>query len=70
MPFCFTNLKLWLLFWFNIVKVELIGYAASDAELFVIYEYAQKGSLRSHLHDPQNKGKKLQPYNFWMVLIS
>ncbi|RVW20104.1 LysM domain receptor-like kinase 3 [Vitis vinifera] len=37
-------------------KVELIGYAASDDELFLIYEYAQKGSLKSHLHDPQNKG--------------
>ncbi|XVF26852.1 hypothetical protein REPUB_Repub14bG0055100 [Reevesia pubescens] len=36
--------------------VELIGYAASNNELFLIYEYAQKGSLRSHLHDPQNKG--------------
>ncbi|KAL5576913.1 hypothetical protein UlMin_018612 [Ulmus minor] len=36
--------------------VELIGYAASDDELFLVYEYAQKGSLRSHLHDPQNKG--------------
>ncbi|XP_022715034.1 lysM domain receptor-like kinase 3 [Durio zibethinus] len=36
--------------------VELIGYAASDNEFFLIYEYAQKGSLRSHLHDPQNKG--------------
>ncbi|XVF74501.1 hypothetical protein PTKIN_Ptkin13bG0115400 [Pterospermum kingtungense] len=36
--------------------VELIGYATSDNELFLIYEYAQKGSLRSHLHDPQNKG--------------
>ncbi|CAI9757642.1 unnamed protein product [Fraxinus pennsylvanica] len=36
--------------------VELIGYAASDDELFLIYEYAQKGSLRNHLHDPQNKG--------------
>ncbi|XP_050161098.1 lysM domain receptor-like kinase 3 isoform X4 [Malus sylvestris] len=36
--------------------VELIGYAASDEELFLIYEYAQKGSLKSHLHDPQNKG--------------
>ncbi|KAM7254575.1 hypothetical protein ACFE04_003955 [Oxalis oulophora] len=35
--------------------VELIGYAASDDELFLIYEYAQKGSLRSHLHDLQNK---------------
>ncbi|OVA12493.1 Protein kinase domain [Macleaya cordata] len=36
--------------------VELIGYAASDDELFLIYEHAQKGSLRSHLHDPHNKG--------------
>ncbi|KAL1340644.1 hypothetical protein HN51_027005 [Arachis hypogaea] len=36
--------------------VELIGYAASQDELFLVYEYAQKGSLRSHLHDPQNKG--------------
>ncbi|KAF3450685.1 hypothetical protein FNV43_RR06774 [Rhamnella rubrinervis] len=36
--------------------VELIGYAASNDELFLIYEYAQKGSLRSHLHDPQSKG--------------
>ncbi|KAI4329201.1 hypothetical protein L6164_021491 [Bauhinia variegata] len=36
--------------------VELIGYAASHDELFLIYEYAQKGSLKSHLHDPQNKG--------------
>ncbi|CAN0878126.1 LysM domain receptor-like kinase 3 [Linum grandiflorum] len=37
--------------------VELIGYAATDDELFLVYEYAQKGSLRSHLHDPQNKGQ-------------
>ncbi|KAL9250886.1 LysM domain receptor-like kinase 3-like protein [Drosera capensis] len=37
--------------------VELIGYAASTDELFIIYEYAQKGSLRSHLHDLQNKGQ-------------
>ncbi|XP_068639174.1 lysM domain receptor-like kinase 3 [Aristolochia californica] len=36
--------------------VELIGYAATDDELFLIYEFAQKGSLKSHLHDPQNKG--------------
>ncbi|XP_057504842.1 lysM domain receptor-like kinase 3 isoform X2 [Actinidia eriantha] len=36
--------------------VELIGYAASENELFLIYEYAQKGSFRSHLHDPQSKG--------------
>lgn len=36
--------------------VELIGYATSQDELFLIYEYAQKGSLRSHLHDPHSKG--------------
>ncbi|KAM0956659.1 hypothetical protein ACFX2I_024841 [Malus domestica] len=36
--------------------VELIGYTANDEELFLLYEYAQKGSLKSHLHDPQNKG--------------
>ncbi|XP_016476377.2 lysM domain receptor-like kinase 3 [Nicotiana tabacum] len=36
--------------------VELIGYAVSNDELFLVYEYAQKGSLKSHLHDPQNKG--------------
>uniref|UniRef100_A0A2P2MKG3 LysM domain receptor-like kinase 3 n=1 Tax=Rhizophora mucronata TaxID=61149 RepID=A0A2P2MKG3_RHIMU len=36
--------------------VELIGYAASDDELFLVYEYAQKGSLRVHLHDPLSKG--------------
>ncbi|KAJ4749647.1 Protein kinase superfamily protein [Rhynchospora pubera] len=37
--------------------VELIGYAASNDELFLIYEYAQKGSLKNHLHDPQTKGQ-------------
>ncbi|KAI3463300.1 hypothetical protein Pfo_019963 [Paulownia fortunei] len=36
--------------------VELIGYAASGDELFLIYEYAQKGALRNHLHDPQSRG--------------
>ncbi|KAJ0008465.1 hypothetical protein Pint_29601 [Pistacia integerrima] len=35
--------------------VDLIGYAATDDELFLSYEYAQKGALKSHLHDPQNK---------------
>lgn len=43
--------------WFTFFKVELIGYAASEDELFLIYEYAQKGPLKSHLHDPLNKGK-------------
>ncbi|KAL1210948.1 LysM domain receptor-like kinase 3 [Cardamine amara subsp. amara] len=36
--------------------VELIGYAATVDELFVVYEYVQKGMLKSHLHDPQSKG--------------
>ncbi|XP_043719762.1 lysM domain receptor-like kinase 3 [Telopea speciosissima] len=36
--------------------VELNGFAATEDELFLIYDYAQKGPLRSHLHDPQNKG--------------
>ncbi|KAH7651206.1 Non-specific serine/threonine protein kinase protein [Dioscorea alata] len=36
--------------------VELIGYAASNDDLFLVYEYAQKGSLKNHLHEPQNKG--------------
>lgn len=48
-------------FWVNFVKVELIGYAASHDELFLIYEYAQKGSLGSHLHDSQTKGKDYSP---------
>ncbi|KAI3521503.1 hypothetical protein L1887_10973 [Cichorium endivia] len=46
--------------------VELIGYAASDDELFLIYEYAQKGSLASHLHDPQNKG---HPTLSWIMRV-
>lgn len=46
--------------------VELIGYAASDDELFLIYEYAQKGSLGSHLHDPQNKG---HPSLSWIMRV-
>jgi hypothetical protein len=38
--------------------VELIGYAATVDELFVVYEYVRKGMLKSHLHDPQSKGKE------------
>ncbi|KAH1145066.1 hypothetical protein GLYMA_15G019800v4 [Glycine max] len=34
--------------------VELIGYAVSHDEFFLIYEFAQRGSLSSHLHDPQS----------------
>jgi serine/threonine protein kinase len=40
----------------DLSKVELIGYAASKDELYLIYEYSQKGSLKNHLHDPQSKG--------------
>ncbi|KAK3165394.1 hypothetical protein QOZ80_1AG0032610 [Eleusine coracana subsp. coracana] len=36
--------------------VELIGYAASKDELFLVYEYSQNGSLKNHLHDPESKG--------------
>ncbi|CAA7049658.1 unnamed protein product [Microthlaspi erraticum] len=36
--------------------VELIGYAATVDELFVVYEYVQKGMLKNHLHEPQSKG--------------
>ncbi|KAL8226184.1 hypothetical protein R6Q57_018741 [Mikania cordata] len=46
--------------------VELIGYAASDDELFLIYEYTQKGSLKSHLHEPQNKG---HPSLSWITRV-
>ncbi|KAD6118668.1 hypothetical protein E3N88_09939 [Mikania micrantha] len=46
--------------------VELIGYAASDDELFLIYEYTQKGSLKSHLHEPQNKG---HPTLSWITRV-
>ncbi|CAI9260960.1 unnamed protein product [Lactuca saligna] len=46
--------------------VELIGYAASDDELFLIYEYAQKGSLKNHLHEPQNKGN---PTLSWIMRV-
>nr|GEY69504.1 LysM domain receptor-like kinase 3 [Tanacetum cinerariifolium] len=41
-------------------KFELIGYGASDDELFLIYEYAQKGPLGSHIHDPQSKSNDVE----------
>lgn len=36
--------------------VELIGYAATEDELFLVYEYAHKSSVSSRLHDPLSKG--------------
>ncbi|KAF3775387.1 LysM domain receptor-like kinase 3 [Nymphaea thermarum] len=42
--------------------VELIGYAASEDELFLVYEFAHKSSLASHLHDPQSKGMSASAY--------
>ncbi|KAJ9568457.1 hypothetical protein OSB04_004423 [Centaurea solstitialis] len=50
--------------------VELIGYAASDDELFLVYEYAQKGSLGSHLHDPQTRFASLPNKNRNIFFIS
>nr|GFB20497.1 LysM domain receptor-like kinase 3 [Tanacetum cinerariifolium] len=47
-------------------KFELIGYGASDDELFLIYEYAQKGSLGSHIHDPQSK---CHPTISWIMRV-
>lgn len=45
-------------FFLFLSKVELIGYAATVDELFVVYEYVQKGMLKNHLHEPQSKGKR------------
>ncbi|GLJ53251.1 hypothetical protein SUGI_1134910 [Cryptomeria japonica] len=36
--------------------VELIGFAASDDELFLVYEYAHNSSVCTRLHDPLSKG--------------
>ncbi|URD83284.1 LysM domain [Musa troglodytarum] len=36
--------------------VELIGYAAGDDHLYLVYEYLHNGSLSDHLHDPLLKG--------------
>ncbi|AQK91789.1 lysM domain receptor-like kinase 3 [Zea mays] len=40
----------------HINVVELIGYAAGDDHLYLVYEYVQNGSLTDHLHDPLLKG--------------
>ncbi|KAF0918989.1 hypothetical protein E2562_027626 [Oryza meyeriana var. granulata] len=40
----------------HINVVELIGYAAGDDHLYLVYEYVQNGSLSEHLHDPLLKG--------------
>ncbi|XP_025818824.1 lysM domain receptor-like kinase 3 isoform X2 [Panicum hallii] len=40
----------------HINVVELIGYAAGDDHLYLVYEYVQNGSLNDHLHDPLLKG--------------
>ncbi|KAG6541136.1 hypothetical protein Mapa_017507 [Marchantia paleacea] len=36
--------------------VELIGYSAGEESLFLVYEFAENGSLSDHLHDPVSKG--------------
>uniref|UniRef100_A0ACD5YC85 Uncharacterized protein n=1 Tax=Avena sativa TaxID=4498 RepID=A0ACD5YC85_AVESA len=40
----------------HINVVELIGYAAGEDHLYLVYEYVQNGSLSEHLHDPLLKG--------------
>ncbi|WVZ70153.1 hypothetical protein U9M48_018841 [Paspalum notatum var. saurae] len=40
----------------HINVVELIGYAAGDDHLYLVYEYVKNGSLSEHLHDPLLKG--------------
>uniref|UniRef100_A0A0E0FMW2 Protein kinase domain-containing protein n=1 Tax=Oryza nivara TaxID=4536 RepID=A0A0E0FMW2_ORYNI len=40
----------------HINVVDLIGYAAGDDHLYLVYEYVQNGSLSEHLHDPLLKG--------------
>lgn len=43
--------------------VELIGYAATEDELFLVYEYAHNSSVSSHLHDPLSKGYAALSWN-------
>ncbi|KQK08218.2 lysM domain receptor-like kinase 3 isoform X2 [Brachypodium distachyon] len=40
----------------HINVVELIGYAAGEDHLYLVYEYVRNGSLSEHLHDPLLKG--------------
>jgi serine/threonine protein kinase len=40
------------------IQVELIGYAAGEDHLYLVYEYVQNGSLSEHLHDPMLKGTR------------
>lgn len=42
----------------HINVVELLGYAAGDDHLYIVYEYVQNGSLNEHLHDPLLKGNQ------------
>ncbi|BBN09754.1 protein MpRLK-Pelle_LysM2 [Marchantia polymorpha subsp. ruderalis] len=42
--------------------VELIGYAAGEENLFLVYEFADNGSLSDHLHDPVSKGNVPLPW--------
>jgi len=42
----------------HINVVELIGYAAGEDHLYLVYEYVQNESLSEHLHDPMLKGNQ------------
>ncbi|XP_073115399.1 lysM domain receptor-like kinase 3 isoform X2 [Elaeis guineensis] len=47
----------------HINVVELIGYAAGDDNLYLVYEFVQNGSLSEHLHDPLLKGHQPLSWN-------
>ncbi|XP_014511587.1 lysM domain receptor-like kinase 3 [Vigna radiata var. radiata] len=38
------------------LKVELLGYANGEGDLYLMYEYVPNGSLNDHLHNPLLKG--------------
>lgn len=48
----------------------MIGYAAGDDHLYLVYEYVQNGSLSEHLHDPLLKGNAMEKQPCMLSLIS
>ncbi|WVZ22323.1 hypothetical protein V8G54_000867, partial [Vigna mungo] len=48
------------------LKVELLGYANGEDDLYLVYEYVPNGSLSDHLHNPLLKGN--QPLS-WCVRV-
>uniref|UniRef100_R7WDX9 Putative LRR receptor-like serine/threonine-protein kinase n=1 Tax=Aegilops tauschii TaxID=37682 RepID=R7WDX9_AEGTA len=48
--------------------IELIGYAAGEDHLYLVYEYVQNGSLSEHLHDPLLKVCRSVFYNVCIMI--